>query len=171
MTQRELESQLQILLAGTLTEELIYKDISTGAQNDLERASDIARAMVMQYGMSRLGRVNYKSDNSSAFLAGAQSAPSSMSFSEQTAREIDEEVKRIIDDAVMKVRHILEVRKDALEALTQRLIEVESVDHDELKRIVDENCPGPMVVPGTDVIREESPAIIQVKSDDERAAN
>ena len=169
MTQSELESQLQILLAGTLTEELIYKDISTGAQNDLERCTDIARAMVMQYGMSRLGRVNYKKDSSSPFLAGAQSAPSGMMFSEQTAREIDEEVKRIIDDAVSKVRHILEVRKDALEALTRRLIDVESIDHEELKQIIDENCPGPMVVPGTDVARGE-PAVIQVESDDERAA-
>jgi len=75
MTQSELESQLQILVAGTLAEEMIYQDISTGASNDLERATDIARGMVMQYGMSSLGRVNFKEDRSSAFLAGFVSRP------------------------------------------------------------------------------------------------
>lgn len=149
MTQGELESQLQVLLAGTITEEMIYDDISTGAQNDLERCTDIARAMVTQYGMSRLGRVNYKEDRSSPFLAGASSDLSGRMYSEKTAREIDEEVKRIIDEAVQRTRHILEVRKDALVALTNRLIEVESVDADELKKIVEESSSGPIVVPGT----------------------
>ncbi len=71
-TQSELESQIQILLAGTLAEEMIYPDISTGAQNDLERASKIARAMVTQYGMSRLGRVNYSGSTTSPFLSSAR---------------------------------------------------------------------------------------------------
>jgi cell division protease FtsH len=149
MTQSELESQLQILLAGTITEELIYRDISTGASNDLERATDIARAMVMQYGMSRLGRVNYRESRSSAFLAGSMSEDHSRQFSEKTAREIDEEVKRILDESIEKVRHILEVRRNALEALTQLLIEIESVDAVGLQRIVEENSAGPLVVPGT----------------------
>lgn len=151
MTQSELESQLQILVAGTLAEEMIYQDISTGASNDLERATDIARAMVMQYGMSSLGRVNFKEDRSSAFLAGAQSASGMRRFSEDTAQKIDLEVKRIIDEAIERVRNTLIVRKMALEALTQRLIEVESVDSVELKQLIDENSPGPLLVPGTDV--------------------
>ena len=151
MTQSELESQLQILVAGTLAEEMIYQDISTGASNDLERATDIARAMVMQYGMSSLGRVNFKEDRSSAFLAGATSASGMRRFSEDTAQKIDLEVKRIIDEAIERVRNTLIVRKMALEALTQRLIEVESVDSVELKQLIDENSPGPLLVPGTDV--------------------
>ena len=151
MTQSELESQLQILVAGTLAEEMIYQDISTGASNDLERATDIARAMVMQYGMSSLGRVNFKEDRSSAFLAGAQTASGMRRFSEDTAQKIDLEVKRIIDEAIERVRNTLNVRKKALEALTQRLIEVESVDSAELKQLIDENSPGPLLVPGTDV--------------------
>ncbi|MEQ1904352.1 MAG: ATP-dependent zinc metalloprotease FtsH [Pirellulaceae bacterium] len=149
MTQGELESQLQILLAGTLTEELIYGDISTGASNDLERATNIARAMVMQYGMSKLGRVNYRESRTSPFLAGAVTEEVGRQFSEKTAREIDEEVKRIIDDAMERVRHILSVRRPVLEALTERLIEIESVDSAELKRIVEEFSAGPFVVPGT----------------------
>ena len=151
MTQSELESQLQILVAGTLAEEMIYQDISTGASNDLERATDIARAMVMQYGMSSLGRVNFKEDRSSAFLAGAQTASGMRRFSEDTAQKIDLEVKRIIDEAIERVRNTLNVRKMALEALTKRLIEVESVDSAELKQLIDENSPGPLLVPGTGV--------------------
>ncbi len=149
MTQGELESQLQILLAGTLTEELIYGDISTGASNDLERATNIARAMVMQYGMSKLGRVNYRESRTSPFLAGAVTEEVGRQYSEKTAREIDEEVKRIIDEAMERVRHILAVRRPVLEALTERLIEIESVDSAELKRIVEEFSVGPFVVPGT----------------------
>ncbi len=153
MTQSELESQLQILLAGTIAEEIIYGDVSTGASNDLERASDIARGMVMQYGMSRLGRVNYRENRSSPFLAGAVSEGSGHHYSERTAREIDREVRRIVDEAIERVRYVLDVRRDALIALTNLLMEVESVDADELKRIVDENSKGPIVVPGTSLKR------------------
>ena len=151
MTKSELESELQILVAGTLAEELIYKDISTGASNDLERATDIARGMVMRYGMSSLGRVNFQKDRSSPFLAGSGGSVGGQLYSEVTAREIDQEVSRIIDEAVEKVRDTLKVRKQALQALTDRLIEVESVDSEELKSIMDENSPGPLLVPGTNV--------------------
>jgi len=150
MTKSELESELQILLAGTLAEELIYTDISTGASNDLERATDIARSMVMQYGMSELGRVNFKQDRSSPFLAGSSGGLSSRMYSEQTAREIDNEVNRIVDEALERVRKILRERKAALVALTDRLMEIESVESVELKQIIDDNSPGPLLVPGTD---------------------
>ena len=72
-------------------------------------------------------------------------------YSDDTAREIDAEVKRIIAEAIERVRNILDVRYDALVALTNRLIEIESVDHQELKLIVDENSSGPIVVPGTSI--------------------
>ena len=156
MTQSELESRIQVMFGGTLAEEMIYNDISTGASNDLERASEIARNMVMQYGMSRLGRVCYKPSHRSPFLAAAAGEEYSPQCSETTQREIDQEVRRILDEANERVRHILEVRRGSLEALTRRLIEVESVDADELKRIMDANSPGPLVVPGTVV----SPRIV-----------
>jgi len=148
MTQSELESRIQVLLAGTMAEEIIYTDISTGAQNDLERATQIARSMVMEYGMSRMGRVNYRDSNKSPFLVGA-GEEMNHSHSEQTSREIEEEVRRIIDESLERVRHILEVRRRALEALTERLIEIESIDAVELKRIIDDSTDGPLVVPGT----------------------
>ena len=150
MTKGELESRIQVLLAGTIAEEIIYSDISTGAQNDLERATDIARGMVMEYGMSHLGRINFKESNRSAFLASSGGDEVVRSVSEKTQREIDEEVRRIIEESVEKVRQILDVRKDCLVALTEKLFEVESVDATELKRIVDENVSGPLVVPGTE---------------------
>ena len=165
MTKSELESELQILVAGTMAEELIYKDISTGASNDLERATDIARGMVMRYGMSSLGRVNFKQDRSSPFLAGSGGSVGGQLYSEVTAREIDMEVSRIIEEAVEKVRDMLKVRKQALVALTDRLIEVESVDSDELKNIMDENSPGPLLVPGTSFTN------VIAKDDDEADAN
>ena len=152
MTKTELESELQILVAGTLAEELIYKDISTGASNDLERATDIARGMVMRYGMSSLGRVNFQKDRSSPFLAGSGGSVGGQPYSEVTAREIDEAVSHIIEDAVEKVRETLKVRKQALVAITDRLIEVESIDSEELKALMDENSPGPLLVPGTNVV-------------------
>jgi cell division protease FtsH len=150
MTQSELESRIQVLLAGTIAEEIVYADVSTGAQNDLERASEIARAMVMDYGMSRLGRVAYRESPRSPFLAGAAGdLTGTRSHSEQTAREIDEEVRRIVDDAMRSVRQIIESRRAALEAVARRLIECEVMDGDELKSVVDGATPVPQLVPGT----------------------
>jgi cell division protease FtsH len=156
MTQAELESRIQVLLAGTLSEELVFNDVSTGAQNDLERATEIARGMVMEYGMSRLGRVNYRESNRAAFLAGGE-VGRERGFSEHTAREIDGEVRRIIDEAIDKVRQILSARRPALAGLAQRLIEREVIDADELRRIIEENSPTPQIVPGTASERKRMP--------------
>ena len=144
----ELESQVMVLLAGTIAEENIYQDISTGAQNDLQRATDIAYRMVTEYGMSKLGRVYYSTTQRSIFLEGS-TEEGSRRYSEQTAIDIDIEVKRIINDCIAEVRRILEVRHNALVALTKRLIEIESIDSEELKTIIDEHSPGPVLVPGT----------------------
>jgi cell division protease FtsH len=157
LTQSELESRIQVLLAGTIAEEMVYADVSTGAQNDLERTSEIARAMVMDYGMSRLGRVTYRESPRSPFLAGAGAdLPPVRSHSEQTAREIDEEVRRIVDAAMERVRRILESRRAALEAVTKRLIECEVIDGEELRQIVEASTETPQLVPGTEAERRPS---------------
>lgn len=156
MTQAELEAQMQVLLAGTLAEELIFSDISTGAQNDLERATAIARSMVMEFGMSDLGRVNYRESGRSPFLNAGGAESIGRDHSEQTAREIDEEVKRIIDDMGQKARQILMERRKALESVTSRLIEIEVMDADELGRLIDETLPGPRVMPGTEGVRTDA---------------
>jgi cell division protease FtsH len=163
MTQSELESRIQVLLAGTIAEEMIFDDVSTGAQNDLERASDIARAMVMDYGMSRMGRVNFRESDRSPFLvSGGGDLGRPRMHSEQTAREIDQEVKRIIDESMGKVRQILEARRNSLEALSKRLIEREVIDGQELRQLVDETSPSPLLVPGTDADRKRHvPPVIE----------
>ncbi len=150
MTQTELESRIQVLLAGTMAEEMIFDDVSTGAQNDLERATEIARSMVMDYGMSRLGRVNYRESGRSAFLGGHDEIPRERTHSEQTAREIDQEIQHFVERSQTNVRQILEDRRDALVALAERLIEKEVIDNEELKEIIEANSPSPMIVPGTD---------------------
>ncbi len=149
MTKSELESRIQVLLGGTVAEEMIFDDISSGAQNDLERATEIARSMVMDFGMSRLGRVNYRDSNRSAFIVNSD-APRVQHHAEQTAREIDQEVKRILDEGLQRTRHILESRRAALVAVSQQLIKHEVIDSQMLKSIIEESSPSPMIVPGTD---------------------
>ena len=149
MTKLELESRMKVLLAGTLAEEMVLQDISTGAQNDLERCTEIARSMVMDYGMSRLGRINFRRSNGSPFLAGDGSVGHSVTFGEDTAKMIDKEVSRIVEDSLTQTREILTQRREVLEAITQRLLEVESIDHTELFRVIGEHSKGPWLVPGT----------------------
>lgn len=168
MTQGELESRIQVLLAGTVAEEMIFEDISTGASNDLERSTEIARSMVMDYGMSRLGRITFRDNSGPVFLAGRSDDKPQM-FSEETAREIDREVKRIVDEALERVREILHTRRSALVALAERLMDVESVEAAELKEIIDENSAGPKVVPGTSS-RPGKFKTPHMKSSDKRAA-
>jgi cell division protease FtsH len=151
LTQSELESRIQVLLGGTVAEEMIFGDISTGSQNDLERATEIARSMVMDYGMSRLGRTTYRESGRMAFLSGPSDLPRERYHSDQTARQIDEEIQRILDESLERVRHILESRKAALEALAKTLIEKEVIDNDELKQIIEASSPSPVIVPGTTV--------------------
>ena len=157
MTQAELESRIQVLLAGTIAEEITFEDISTGAQNDLDRASAIARSMVMDFGMSRLGRISYRESSRSPFLAATGEIARDFGHSEQTAREIDEEVKRIIDESIDKVRHIIQTRKVTLKALSDRLLVKEVIDADELKEIMEQTASSPLIVPGTTADRRRGP--------------
>ncbi|MEX2092025.1 MAG: ATP-dependent zinc metalloprotease FtsH [Pirellulales bacterium] len=149
MTRSQLESNIQVALAGTLSEELIFDDVGTGASNDLERATEIARSMVMDYGMSRLGRINFRESNRNPFLYSGMDMPRVQHHSEETAREIDQEVKRILEEGLQRTRHILETRRDALVAVSQALLKQEVIDATELKRLIEENSTSPMIVPGT----------------------
>jgi len=158
MTQTELESRIQVLLAGTIAEEMIFEDISTGAQNDLERATEIARSMVTDYGMSGLGRITYRESGRSAFLAGSDEMGRNRFHSEQTAREIDEAIRHIVEQSQQKAREILESRHPALVALAAELMEKESIGTDELKKIIEANSPGPSIVPGTNAAPKRKPA-------------
>jgi cell division protease FtsH len=148
-TQSELESRIKVSLGGTIAEELIYGEISNGASSDLEAANHIAGLMVRRFGMSRLGRVYLPEGQEGSFLPGAAWGAAEKSFSEQTAREIDVEVRRILDEATQEVRDILKERRPALEAIARKLVVQEVIDGNELRQLIDEHSPGPKLVPGT----------------------
>jgi cell division protease FtsH len=156
MTQSELENKIKIALGGTIAEELIYREISNGATSDLDLASRIARSMVKEFGMSKLGRICLGDSNGAAFLNNPFMGPGEREYSEQTAREIDQEVSRILNEATTEVTAILQTRRAGLEAVAQRLVEKEVIDGSELKLILEQNYPGPKLVPGT-VVREDRP--------------
>jgi len=138
MTRNELLDRLQVLLGGRVSEEIIFGDVSTGAQNDLQRATDIARSMVMEYGMSeRLGPLTYTRDPRSAHL-DLGLGPRERDYSEMIAQEIDEEITRIVEDAHEKVRATLKRERGCLEKLAKILLEKESIDGEELKQFCEE---------------------------------
>ncbi len=167
LTTGELESQIAVALGGTVAEEMVYGEISTGALSDLERATDVARRMVMEFGMSRLGRVYYREGQRPLFLPGGGDLSGGRMHSEQTMREIDQEVKRIIDEQLARARSIMQSRRPALDAISRRLMEKEVMDDKELRDVIDTNSPGPWVVPGTGERRRphELPSEVKPLSD------
>ena len=137
VTKRELEGKLSSLLGGRVAEELFFNDVSTGAQNDLFKATDIARAMVKEYGMSeRLGLSTYERPHN-PFLKGDSYFPTEKEYSERIASEIDEEVKRILQQAHESARKIIEEKRATVESLAALLLEKEVVDRGEFLKIVE----------------------------------
>ncbi|MFN0199265.1 MAG: ATP-dependent zinc metalloprotease FtsH [Planctomycetaceae bacterium] len=149
ITQSELESRICVLLGGITAEMQVFNETSTGAQNDLQRATEIARRMVTDFGMSpKLGRVHYSETTRSPFL-GTSITTSEQQHSEDTIREIDLEIKRIIDESATTVEEIISSRREILEHMAKRLIETEVMDADQLKEILDQYKTGPQIKPGT----------------------
>jgi cell division protease FtsH len=135
-TKSWLESTICSLLGGTIAEEIVFGEVSDGATSDLQRATSIARRMVAEFGMSpRLGRVSYQNEGRSPFLPG--SGGNDYAWSERTAREIDLEVRRVLDQAQAITRGILNRRREALETISRTLMERESIDAAELQAILD----------------------------------
>ena len=136
MQRRDLESQLAVLLGGRTAEEIALGEISTGAQNDLQRATDIARAMVTEFGMSdTLGAINYDGNKRARFLDLPMPQERGL-YAEETAEKIDAEIKRILTEAHNKARQILSDHRDKLESITRRLLEVEVMEGDELRQLL-----------------------------------
>jgi len=136
MQRSDLKSQLAVLLGGRTAEEIALGEISTGAQNDLQRATDIARAMVTEFGMSdALGAINYDGNKRARFLDLPMPQERGQ-YAEQTAEKIDAEIKRILTEAHDTARSILSSKRDTLEAVTRRLLDVEVMEGDELRRIM-----------------------------------
>jgi cell division protease FtsH len=146
MSKSDLENQVAVLLGGRSAESLTFGEVSTGAQNDLMRATDIARSMVTEYGMSEIiGPVHHEGQRRSPFLEPGF-APERGAYAEETARAIDAEVRRIISAAEARARQILEERRDILLRLSERLLEKEVIEGDELRELVGPLAPPPDAV-------------------------
>jgi cell division protease FtsH len=137
LTKQELMDRIAVLLGGRVAEEIVFNEISTGAGNDLERVSDLARRMVMEYGMSReLGPIRYSGGTTMQFLSDGDGSMRGRDYSEDTAQAIDREVQGIVRGTYERVRGILEADRDILETLAQRLLDREVVDESELREIM-----------------------------------
>jgi len=134
-TRSELETNIKVSLGGTIAEELIFGDISTGAMSDLEKLNQTARRMVTMFGMSRLGRIYFREGDVSQFLS-SHFPDGPRACSEETAREIDQEVKRIVEAATEQVRHILRRNRHSLEIVANRLVEKEVIEGSELRAML-----------------------------------
>jgi len=135
MTRSELMDRMAVLLGGRVAEEIKFGEISTGAHNDLFRATDIARSMVKEYGMSpKLGPLTFEKERRPLFLNGV--TPHANEYSENTAMQIDEEIKGIVHENYEKVKAILGGKKDKLEKVARLLLDREVMDGDELRKIL-----------------------------------
>ena len=141
MQRRDLYSQLAVLLGGRTAEEIALGEISTGAHNDLQRATDIARAMVTEYGMSdEVGAINYDGNKRPRFLDIPLPQERGL-YAEETARKIDAEIKRILTDAHSTARRILGEHRGSLETVTRRLLEIEVMEGEELRQMLGVDQP------------------------------
>ncbi len=141
-TEDELRDQIAILLGGRSAEELVFGNISSGASNDLERATEIARDMVTRLGMSAtLGPLAYGRRQQSLYLGGEYTEEAN--YSEQTAQEIDTAVRSLVEDGHRRARAILEANRAALERLAAELEAREVISGDEMRRIVGPLSPAP----------------------------
>jgi len=136
MTKSELENKIAILLGGRVAEEIIYREVSTGAQDDLMKATDIAKSMVKRYGMSeKLGLLFFERDRQPLFLQNGQpQAPGD--YSEETAREIDCEIHRIIDEQYARVSRVVDSQQEVLREAAAVLLKKEIITGEELKAII-----------------------------------
>jgi len=136
MTKSELLDRMAVLVGGRVAEELVFGEISTGAQNDLQRATDIARSMVTEYGMSdRLGLVTYERERRPMFLPESFTS-GGKTYSEEKAAEIDEEISRVVEDTHQRVRGILGEKREVLNTLAKLLLEKEIVQGDEMRALL-----------------------------------
>jgi cell division protease FtsH len=136
MTRPELLDKLCVMLGGRVAEEVIFGEISTGAQNDLQRAAGIARSMVTEYGMTeKFGPLTFETERRPLFLdMGLPNGPKA--YSEDTAREIDQEVKKLIDTSYLKVKEMLTQNQDRLRNLAKVLLEKETLEGEEIRKVL-----------------------------------
>jgi cell division protease FtsH len=130
-----LETAICGLLAGRVAEELVFGEITSGASNDIERATHIARKMVCEWGMSdKIGPLAFGEKEGEVFLG--RDLGHARNYSETTAVEIDAEIRRIVQESYEKARHILESHRDGLVRVAEALLELETIDGEEVRRMI-----------------------------------
>lgn len=135
LSKAKAENMIAFLFGGRAAEEIIFKDITTGAGNDIERATEIARRMVCEWGMSALGPLAFEKREGPVFL-GMQYGHTTKDYSDSKAQEIDAEVSRIVREGYSKAMKILVEGKEALESIAQALLEYETIDSTEVDMMV-----------------------------------
>lgn len=166
LTKKELEARIVGYLAGRTSEEIFFDDISTGAQNDIEVATRIARMMVTELGMSSLGPIQYEKDTGSVFL-GRDYTSSQKNFSTEIAFEIDKEIRKIIDSAHKEARRILEAHRDDVVLIANTLLENETITAEEIETLLTERkLPSKRVKVKTPTA-EETPIVVEAPIDAE----
>jgi cell division protease FtsH len=135
VTRKELLHRLVVLYGGRAAEELVFGDMTTGAADDINKASDLARRMVTQFGMSEaLGAVNYGSDRPNPFGVGATARD--VAISDETAKDIDAEVRRLLDEAQARARALVGANRDIMDSMSRELLEHEVLDGETLKNFL-----------------------------------
>ena len=144
-TKKQFEAQLAVFMAGLMAEDLVFQEVSTGAANDIERATTLARRMVTEFGMSeRLGPLAFGRKEELVFLG--REIAEQRNYSDQVAYEIDQEVRRLIDQAYQTAKQILLDHMDKLEKIATLLVEKETLDGHEIEALFDEPRPRPELV-------------------------
>ncbi|WP_224361072.1 ATP-dependent zinc metalloprotease FtsH [Hyalangium versicolor] len=154
MSLEELRDKMAGMMGGRAAEELFIGEISTGASNDIKQATEIARLMVREYGMSTLGPVSLGGEHGAAFLRSA-GMPESRVYSEQTARMVDEEVTKLVTEALDRAREVLTMNRDKVHALAARLLATEVVEEDAMVTLL-----GPKVLADRGLIHPEARQVV-----------
>ncbi len=133
MNKKALEAELRVLYGGRVAEELIFKDVTNGAMNDIERATEIAKSMVCEWGLSRLGPIAFSEKKTSLYLPSNEYGATASVHSEEVTKKIDLEIKRILDTAYAETKALLKKYNKQLRQLAELLLEKETVGMDELR--------------------------------------
>jgi len=142
MDKERILSTIAVLFGGRIAEEIFMNQMTTGASNDFERATDMARKMVTQWGMSdALGTMVYGENDGEVFLG--RSVTTHKNISEATMQKVDNEIRRILDEQYALARNLIETHRDKMEAMTRALLEWETIDADQINDIMDGNPPRP----------------------------
>jgi len=142
MSRSELLAKVDVMLGGRVAEKITFTDVTTGAHNDLQRATDVVRAMVAEYGMGEtLGLATYPRQNRPVFLSPEQAPLAGREYSEETAAKLDQEVKKILEEREKRVTELLTSKKDVLAVVAEKLLEQEVMDEKEFMALIGQQDP------------------------------